>query len=529
MAQIDMTIRHSDKSVVLEVGYVCSVLDGDVPAVVLDKLNDALSYYVPGYQWSQAFKKGYFDRKTNKWSYWDGKTYLLKNARTFPTGLLDRVKEVIEASGMKVTIKDTRKTVKCGKPIQIENIESRDYQDRAVEAALKHKSGIIKICTGGGKSVVLARIAAELNVKAMIYVISIDLLYQMKELFERVLDTEVGMIGDGISEVRPITIATVWSAAKALDSKITFNEDEFGRKESFNAGNKNNIVKAIQGAELIFFDECQLLGAQSLQDINKASKSARYKFGMSGTPHRDDGLDILLEAAVGRKIIDVPASELIGQGFLVKPVIHFINVDEGSEELGVNYQSIYKKFIVENQDRNAKIVEAANKLKDAGRKTLILVKNLAHGEALIEMFDPKVVIHFVRGDLDSEERNRIRNDFVKGKIDVIVASSVYDAGIDIPTLDALILAGSGKSSVKALQRIGRVIRPAPNKKSAIVVDFLDNAKYLYNHSLRRLQVYRTEDGFDIKLPKEFREDNGEYKTKIKKQVPKPGGGSDLPW
>jgi superfamily II DNA or RNA helicase len=529
MAQIDMTIRHTDKSVVLEVGYVQSVLNGDLPAIVLSKLSDALSYYVPGYQFSQAFKKGYFDRKTNKWAYWDGKTYLLKNARTFPTGLLDRVKEVIESSGMSVTVKDTRKTVKCGKPIQIENIESRDYQDRSVEAALKHKSGIIKICTGGGKSVVLARIAAQLNVKAMVYVISIDLLYQMKELFERVLDTEVGMIGDGISEVRPITIATVWSAAKALDSKVKFNEDEFGRKEKFNDRNKAKIAKAVQEAELIFFDECQLLGAQSLQDINRASKSARYKFGMSGTPHRDDGLDILLEAAVGRKIIDVPASELIVQGYLVKPTIHFLNVSEGKDDLGDNYQSIYKKFIVENPDRNAKIIEAAKKLLQAKRKILILVKNLAHGDALIEMFDPGTSIHFVRGDLDSDERNRIRTDFVKGKIDVIVASSVYDAGIDIPNLDALILAGSGKSSVKALQRIGRVIRPAPNKKNAIVVDFLDQVKYLYNHSLRRLEVYRTEDGFDIKLPKEFEEENAQPKTKAKKQVPKPSSGGTMPW
>ena len=52
----------------------------------------------------------------------------------------------------------------------------------------------------------------------------------------------------------------------------------------------------------------------------------------------------------------------------------------------------------------------------------------------------------------------------------LIASKIFDQGVDIPNLDALVLAGSGKSSGRALQRIGRVIRNAPGKKKAIVVE-----------------------------------------------------------
>ena len=61
------------------------------------------------------------------------------------------------------------------------------------------------------------------------------------------------------------------------------------------------------------------------------------------------------------------------------------------------------------------------------------------------------------------------------------------------------MAGSGKSTGRALQRIGRVIRKADGKDKAIVVEFMDNAKYLKSHSETRKSVYETEPEFLITL------------------------------
>ena len=61
------------------------------------------------------------------------------------------------------------------------------------------------------------------------------------------------------------------------------------------------------------------------------------------------------------------------------------------------------------------------------------------------------------------------------------------------------MAGSGKASGRALQRLGRVIRPFPGKKNAVVIDFSDGSKYLKNHTAARIKIYSTEAGFKLKF------------------------------
>jgi len=68
----------------------------------------------------------------------------------------------------------------------------------------------------------------------------------------------------------------------------------------------------------------------------------------------------------------------------------------------------------------------------------------------------------------------------------------------------LVIACGGKSTVKALQRVGRVIRKYPGKKFAVVIDFADQAPFLDNHSRTRYRIYTSEDGFDVSWPTEVK-------------------------
>ncbi len=68
---------------------------------------------------------------------------------------------------------------------------------------------------------------------------------------------------------------------------------------------------------------------------------------------------------------------------------------------------------------------------------------------------------------------------------------------------ALILAGGGKSRLRALQRIGRVIRSFPGKTMSAVVDFYDQAKFLKNHSEVRYATYCSEPGFKVYRSKKW--------------------------
>jgi superfamily II DNA or RNA helicase len=116
---------------------------------------------------------------------------------------------------------------------------------------------------------------------------------------------------------------------------------------------------------------------------------------------------------------------------------------------------------------------------------------------LEEMLPDGIRYEMVTGALAMDERERIKSQFKAGKIDLVLASSVFDQGIDLPALDALVLAGGGKSTAKALQRIGRVIRAAPGKTDALVLETWDQSHFVKKHSSARYEAYRLESRFKI--------------------------------
>lgn len=71
-------------------------------------------------------------------------------------------------------------------------------------------------------------------------------------------------------------------------------------------------------------------------------------------------------------------------------------------------------------------------------------------------------------------------------------------GLDVPILDCLILAGGGRSSTRAFQRIGRVLRLYEGKERAIAFDFEDYTPMLRRHSKIRKKLYLQEPKWEIK-------------------------------
>lgn len=354
-----------------------------------------------------------------------------------------------------------------------------------------------------GKTLIISMILAKYNCNTVVYVIGTDLLYQMKDTIEEAFGIECGIVGDGHCEVKKVTVATVWSAAAAFNQKIKLNDNDLNLDSTKKNKhlNKARVRQMVEDAELFFIDECQYAAAETIQFLHRNSKSARHRFLLSGTPWRDTGDDILIEAVGGPKFFEITASELIRKKFLVPPEIHFIEVPN-KRGIGSKYHEIYNNYIVNNAERNQKIISATKQLVAAGRKVLILVVKRDHGKILLEMLENDLTVASLDGSNKTEDRKEAIRAMRSDEVDVLIASKIFDQGVDIPELDALVLAGSGKSTGRALQRIGRVIRTGPkSKKDSIVVDFYDNCKYLRDHSKSRYKIYSTEPEFRIKLPK----------------------------
>ena len=107
-------------------------------------------------------------------------------------------------------------------------------------------------------------------------------------------------------------------------------------------------------------------------------------------------------------------------------------------------------------------------------------------------------IPFISGDDPTEVRKEVTDDLRKGKYPAIIATTIYDEGIDIPEIKTLIIAAGGKSPIRGRQRIGRGLRKAFGKNTVKIIDFMDwTTKYLFLHSRQRLQVWK-EEGYEIK-------------------------------
>ncbi len=487
MAQAEIVILPNNK-------YVQINMDDESLRKKLDKL---LSYKEPGIEFSPAYQR--FG--------WNGVNHLLNKKGQFPIGLLDMTKKFLQENQVTFEVMDRRTVVETAEPIDISRRlvelkkQPRYYQIDAVKAAINHRQGIIKSCTGSGKTLISAIIVAAINKPTNIYVVGLDLLGQFHSLFTKIFKEEIGYVGNGVCEIRRINIVSLWTAAKSLSpkKKIKVSDDD-DDKEKFNESDAGKIQEMIKSAKVVLFDECHSASTESFKKIY-SSINPEYIYGLSGTPHKGEETDLLIKALLGNIIVDIPASELIEKGFLVKPLIKFFQTPKMYIE-NRTYAGIYKEYVVENPVRNRMVVSSTQKLVEGGFQTLVLFRQISHGKKLLEMLRKEgVEAEMLSGNDKLEKREEIKERLLSGKLNCIVASSIFDIGVDISSLNALVLASPNKSLVRALQRIGRVIRPFPGKTEVRVVDFWDDVMYLKNHSKRRYQIYSQESGFEVHMPK----------------------------
>jgi superfamily II DNA or RNA helicase len=468
-------------------------------------LDKHLSFYVQGAEHTAAFR-GFFN-KEGDFVKWDGFKKLLTPTLMFPTGLVDRVKDFYQSVGKEIDIVDKRPAKSVGKSINIlDNLKKLGkipypYQTEILDVIDKNDRGIIKVATGGGKSLIAALISAKLGKKTIIYVIGKDLLYQFHTFFSEVFDEKIGIIGDGKCEIHDINIASIWTVGQAIgmNKKAILLEGD-DDEEAVGKNKYADIVKMMKEAKVHMIDECHMSACETIQQIFKGS-APEHIYGLSGSPWRDDGADLLIESILGRYIVNISASHLIKNDFLAQPLIKFRVVPPYHYELEKVYPSIYKKYVVENDIRNGLVLDAAKTMVEKGYQTLVLFNSIKHGKTLYELFQQHMKCAILDGSNNKDEREQVKKDLMEHKIDCVLASKIFDIGVDIPSLSGLVIACGGKSTVKALQRVGRVIRKYPGKKFAVIVDFVDQAPFLEAHSKTRYKIYKSEEGFDVSYPK----------------------------
>ena len=228
---------------------------------------------------------------------------------------------------------------------------------------------------------------------------------------------------------------------------------------------------------------------------------AYYRCGLTGSPSIGDPVrERRLEAATGKVLIHIRSGEMAERGWITPAEVRYHKVYNTTLH-GVDYATARRLLIEENPQRNAMIVELALEEAQSGRKTLIICDTIRHAKIISTILNGEHIrSRMLCGYHSSSVRSAAKRDFKSGVTEIVISTPVWDLGVDIPSLEVVILAAGGKSAVRVIQRAGRALRKFPGKKKATIHDFFDTGSmYTVRHSRMRMATCKTE-GFEVVVP-----------------------------
>lgn len=464
------------------------------------KLQNFLTVWIEGAQFSDKFKKGH----------WDGFVRLFSKGNIFELGLIEDVEDFLKKKKIKF-----KRINEDFREMKIDSFNIREilyrHQREGVQSFLKENYGLMVVPTRGGKTFISGEIIRIIQKKykdcqILFYVDTIDLFTQtVGELSDylKISEDEIGRIDSSGFQPKNITVAMIQTVTSMFKDKAK----------------KFELLRYFKKINFLIVDEVQeYLGKKRMALIKKCS-NVEFLLGLSATPFKQMGSEVenlKMKAYFGGIVYEVKKEELQRDGVLALDklfLVSNINKNYSSEE---TYQEQLDSQIYFNKKRNEIILEVIDICQRNNFKALILFSSKRHGNHISEISD----VRFLSGDDKSKERKEVKEEFLKGEGGVLLASNIFKKGITLPEVEVVMIADGGLEGSALVQKIGRVLGSTKDKKRAAVLDIMDfSVEYFSSHSLNRLEVYEKEipdNRIELFEPGEFRE----LESKMKKWLAK---------
>lgn len=339
-----------------------------------------------------------------------------------------------------------------GKPHPIDLDESgwslRNYQAQAVERFWDGGSGVVVLPCGAGKTLVGAATMAVAKTNTLILVTNTVSARQWKaELLKRtsLKEEDIAEYSGSVKQVAPVTIATY----QILTTK---KQTEYAHLALLNNNDWGLIV----------YDEVHLLPAPIFKMT--ADLQARRRLGLTATLVREDGKEGDVFSLIGPKRFDAPWKEIEEQGYIAPANCFEVRVDLPEEEM-------LEYAIADNENKYRLAATSVTKIpviqkilaKHPGEPTLIIGQYLDQLNQVSESLGADLIT----GDTPVNQREKLFEDFRQGRINVLVVSKVANFSVDLPEASlAIQISGSYGSRQEEAQRLGRLLRPKADGRSA---------------------------------------------------------------
>jgi superfamily II DNA or RNA helicase len=296
------------------------------------------------------------------------------------------------------------------------------------------------------------------------------------------------------SDVVIITWQSLMAQFKKLEAERQLNLDRFG---------------------IVVLDEVHTLLSGKLNKMVSELKKKKLVIGFTATDKFDNKRDndsfVEVKQLLENEIYRMKLSDALEENLLtptvnvVVPVDHKVvpaslrrrhkktNKKDGSKKQAKDFtQADLEKLNVSKLNRVAVSIYSnyvdGNGKPLLGRKAITFCVGINHAEAVAKEFNNSLKNHpyviekkisnpnyrvaaFIHGYMDLEERKKIIEDYKKGNIDILTGADILTIGFDVPEVEIGFNMAPTKSTVKAMQRGGRVIRKSENKKFAYIFDF----------------------------------------------------------
>lgn len=345
------------------------------------------------------------------------------------------------------------------------SLSLRDYQLDIVQQIFARwfngqSSVAVQLPTGAGKTIIFTAVANEfmaMGEPVLVIAHRTELITQAASKLEIVTGKEVGIIKSGIKPNKdsPIQVASIQTL----------------------------IRRNPPPASLVIFDEAHHCHSKSYATVMRHYRErGAYILGCTATPARTDGrgLRYLYSGTPGFDVLIKGSSvrELIEQKYLAPFKIYSPDsiIDAEGAKIRTTGGDYNQKQLADLVEKTLIIGDAVDTWKQHAylKRTVLFAVSVKHSKELAQGFrDAGISAMHLDGKTPKQERIALIKAFEQGHILVLCQHSIVTEGVDIPGIEAIQLVRPTKSLIVWFQAIGRALRPAPNKETAIVIDHTD--------------------------------------------------------
>lgn len=229
--------------------------------------------------------------------------------------------------------------------------------------------------------------------------------------------------------------------------------------------------------DYILIDEAHRSAAPSYQRILNYFKP-KFCLGMTATPERTDEEDVF-SIFDYNLACEIRLNDALKENMLAP--FHYVGIQDYELD-GQTSDDFSKLRFLTTDARVDYILKELNYYGYCGDmpRGLVFCSRQEEAQALAEAFSKKGHKAVALTNRDSRtKRHKVVNDLEIGKIEYIITVDLFNEGIDIPSLNQIVMLRNTQSSIVFIQQLGRGLRKYPGKDFVTIIDFIGNYKNNY--------------------------------------------------